>query len=477
MTTGGTTAAQPGGSELTARMTWGVAFGALGTVAFLLYDARNTTSAVAARLALLTGVLALVSLFRLNRRRPFSLGPVYGSLFLLFHLGLLVPIALGISPSVLNPLDMQWVLSDAFTSASLIVTMASSALMLGYLAAFNPANQRSRVDQPEAWMRYRSAGHIGLAVLSLGCLLWVYNVLVSGAALSGSYVEFLDATNSTSMPIAYVMMGLAMPTLSAGPSPTARLAGLVIFAVWSVPAFMLGLRGEVILPIAAYLVVAARRRHIPLRPWMGLAFVGGLGLGAAVRVIRQVGFGSGFDPSTFRPFDGITELGYSIRPLVVASDLHERYLEPYVGIDTYLAPFRRFIVGRLLGGDVIPVADDPAVFGAMISRRVGPIGGSPVAEAFHAGGVLAVVVVIALIGVLVARLDSLESTPLRNVLIGTVGFVLLLWVRNDFTPVPFEIAAVVAMVLAVRVAANLRHRPPRVSVATRRVPRPAGGLR
>ncbi|WP_207555904.1 O-antigen polysaccharide polymerase Wzy [Intrasporangium flavum] len=425
-------------------------------MAFLLRDGGQASSGTAARLALVAAVLAIVALFRLNRRRPFSLGPVYAGLFLLFHVGLLVPIALGASPSLLNPLDTQWVMSDGFTSASLLVTIATSALMLGYLIGFDPRHQESRIEETAAWLRFRSAGHIGLLLLSVGCLLWVYNVLASGAAVSGSYVQFLDSTAATSMPAAYVMMGLGMPTLSAGPSASARRAGLVIFAVWSVPAFMLGLRGEVILPLAAYLVVAARRRRIPLRPWMAFAFVGGLGLGAAVRVIRQVGFGNGFDPSSFRPFDGITELGYSIRPLVVSSDLHERYLEPYVGVDTYLAPFRRFIVGRLLGGDVIAVADDPAVFGAMISRRVGPIGGSPAAEAFHAGGVIAVVVVMAIIGLLIARLDSIETTPLRNALVGTLTFVLLLWVRNDFTPVPFEAGAAVGVVLLVRVAANLR---------------------
>lgn len=442
--------------DLSRRLAWGVVFGIVGVAAFLLRDGGQTTSGTAARLALVAAALAIVALFRINRRRPFSLGPVYGSLFLLFHVGLLVPIALGASPSLLNPLDIQWVLSEGFISASLLVTIATSALMLGYLIAFDPDHPGTQIEKTQAWGRFRSAGHIGLLALSVGCLLWVYNVMASGAAVSGSYVEFLDSTASTSMPTAYVLMGLGMPTLSAGPSASARRAGLVIFAVWSVPAFMLGLRGEVILPLAAYLVVAARRRRIPLRPWMAFAFVGGLGLGAAVRVIRQAGFGSGFDAASFRPFDGITELGYSIRPLVVSSDLHERFFEPYVGIDTYLAPFRRFIVGRLLGGEVIPVADDPAVFGAMVNKRVGPIGGSPAAEAFHSGGLFTLVVVLAVIGMLIARLDSLDTTPLRNALVGTLSFVLLLWVRADFTPVPYEAALAVGMVLLARTTANLR---------------------
>ncbi len=407
----------------------------------------------------------MASLFRLNRRRPFSLGPVYGALFVLFHVGLLVPTALGASPSVFNERDIQWILSDGFTSASLLVTVATSALLVGYLVGFNPRHQESRIEETQVWLRLRSVGQIGLLLLSAGCLLWIYNVLASGAVLSGSYAAFLESTASTSMPTAYLMMGLGMSTLSAGPSRTARRAGLVIFAVWSAPAFMLGLRGEVLIPLAAYLVVAARRRPISLRPWMAFAFVGGLGLGAAVRVIRQVGFGSGFDLASFRPFDGITELGYSIRPLVVSVDWHELYLEPYVGIDTYLAPFRRLLVGRILGGEITPTADDPAVFSSMVSRRVGPIGGSPAAEAFHAGGVVGIVIVLVAIGVLVARLDSLDTTPLRNALVGTLAFVLLLWVRNDFTPVPFEVGVAVGIVLMIRVAANLRRTPVRRSSA------------
>lgn len=446
--------------DLPRRLTWSVVFTALGTLAILIMDSGEATSETGARLAIVTTVLALVSLFRVNRRRPFSLGPVYGALFVLFHVGLLVPIALGAPPNLLNPLDIQWVLSDGFTSASLLVTIATSALLLGYLVGFNPANQESMIEDKDTWMSFRSAGHIGIVVLSAGCLLWVYNVITSGALVSGSYVEFLDSTSSTGMPVAYLMIGLGMPTLSAGPSAGARRAGLVVFALWSAPAFMLGLRGEVILPLAAYLVVAARRRRIRLRPWMGLTLVVGLGIGAAVRVIRQGGFGNGFDPSWFKPFDAITELGYSIRPLVVVSDLHERYGESYVGIETYFAPFRRFIFGRLLGGDTIPAVDDPAVFSAMISRRVGPIGGSPTAEAFHAGGVGAIVIVLALIGLLIARLDSLETTPLRNAFVGTIGFVLLLWVRNDFTPVPFETAVAIGMVVAIKVADSMSSSSP-----------------
>jgi len=236
-------------------------------------------------------------------------------------------------------------------------------------------------------------------------------------------------------------MGLGFPAVSASRNKRIRLWALIIFGLWALPAFTIGLRGEVIIPASAYAVVAARQRYIPLRPWMGLAGIVVLAAGSAVRVIRQFGFGSGtVEVQAFNPLDGISELGYSIRPLTVVINFHELLGEPFVGFATYLAPFRRIIVGRILGGEVPPAAEDMSVFSTMVIRRVGTIGGSPAAEAYRAGGVLGIVGIMILLGLLVAHLDSVASSQLTDSAVGMLTFILLLWVRNDFTPVPIEVA-------------------------------------
>ncbi len=248
------------------------------------------------------------------------------------------------------------------------------------------------------------------------------------------------------MPTAYLLMGFGIPVASASRHPSSRRAALVLFALWSLPAFTLGLRGEVIIPAAAYAVVAARRRVTPLRPWMAALAVGVVAAGSAVRVIRQHGLAGAGTLTSTDPLSGLTELGYSIRPLVVAVGYHARG-EDYVGYGTYLAPVRRLVMGRLLGYQVPSVTEDPTVFGSMIARRVGPIGGSVAAEAYRSGGVFGMLLILFLLGVVLARIDATASTLLKDAAAGMVAFSLFLWIRNDFTPVPVQMTVAVAVLL------------------------------
>ena len=304
-------------------------------------------------------------------------------------------------------------------------------------------------------------GAVGISLLAVGLVFWIYLALSSGAITLGiSYADFLSRTRNANMPITYLMIGLGLGVVSASRHRNVRSLALIIFALWALPAFAIGLRGEAILPASAFAIVAARRGSIRLRPWMGLAAVGVLSAGSAVRVIRQFGLGKGITGiQAFNPFDGIAELGYSIRPLTVVVNFHDRLGEPFVGIATYLAPFRRLIVGRLLGGSVLSVEQDPSVFGGMIAQRIGPIGGSPAAEAYRSGGLVAIVSVMILIGLLVAHLDSMASTPLADAGVAMSSFVLLLWIRNDFTPVPAQFAITALILLLLRLLARRRLRP------------------
>ncbi|WP_270888467.1 O-antigen polysaccharide polymerase Wzy [Pedococcus sp. 5OH_020] len=413
----------------------------------------------AALVACLVGTASVLVILRLNPARPLLLGSIYAALLTVFHVGLLLPISLGAPVSLFNPADLKWVESPGFVSAAVLAAIAITAFTLGYLLRYRFIDKPPEAPPPTAAKGNDGAGIVGATLLLAGVLLWLFIVLRSGVPIIGSsYAGFLEATSGTQLPTAYLLMGFGMGAVAASDRQGVRRVALVAFGLWAVPAFLLGLRGEVIIPAACYIVVAARRREIRLRAWMAFAGVAALAAGSAVRVLRQFGLGGGGTSLTaFNPFEGIAELGYSIRPLAVVSNYHDRLDEPFVGIATYLAPFRRFVVGRLLGGEVTPVADDPTVFGAMIARRVGPIGGSPAAEAYRSHGLLGLVIVLALIGILVATLDSVRVTQYSNATIGMLAFALLLWVRNDFTPVPAECASTIPVLLAIWVL-NQRHR-------------------
>jgi hypothetical protein len=413
--------------------------------------------------ACVLAVASLVSIVGTNRDRPISVGSVYAALFGLFHIGLLVPIALGYAPRMFNAIDRAWINSPGLASAAFLVAIAETAVSLGYLVRYRkqpvePASSRPSIMSGST-TDLDGPAVVGIGMLLAGLAIWIGNVVMADVSLTTSYADFLAATANMNMPTAYLLIGFGMGVVSSSEWSVARQCALIAFGVWAVPAFLLGLRGEVIIPASAFLVVAARRHRIRLRAWMVVAVLGALAAGSAVRVVRRAGVGKGrVAVSDLDPLSGLAELGYSIRPMVVVSDYHDRLGQPFVGFATYLAPFRRFIVGRLLGGHVLSVADDPSVFGGWILRHVGPIGGSPAAEAYRCGGIVAMVVVMAAVGVVLASLDSLRNSLIANALVGMIAFVLLLWVRNDFTPVPAECMLTIPVVTLIWLFDHLRHR-------------------
>jgi O-antigen polysaccharide polymerase Wzy len=434
---------------------WPIGFVATEILLIMFRGIAASSIRVAAWVACLTVVSSVVAVVKSNPQRPISLGSVYASLFGVFHIGLLIPIALGARPQLLNPVDGSWVTAPGFAGAAIVAAIAQCSFTLGYFIRRGTNVGPAKAAKFENVLDHREAidgpGTAGILLLTVGVSLWIYNALSTGVNVIGvSYGDYLSRTASTAMPLSQLLIGFGLGVVSASRHQKARRLALVIFTLWALPAFTLGLRGEVIIPASAYLVVAARRHFIRLRPWMGIVSIGVLAAGSAVRAVRQFGiFHSTAGVQVFNPLDGITELGYSIRPLVTVINFHELHGEPFVGIATYLAPFRRLIDGRLLGGKVTAVADDPVVFGSMINRRIGPIGGSPAAEAYWVGGVLGTVCVMILIGLLVAHLDSINSTRLRDSAVGMQAFILLLWVRSDFTPVPAEFASMCAILFVI----------------------------
>jgi hypothetical protein len=140
-----------------------------------------------------------------------------------------------------------------------------------------------------------------------------------------------------------------------------------------------------------------------------------------------------------------------MRPVALVHLWHGSAGEAFVGWGTYWAPLERLVVGRVLGLPTVATTVDHRVFSTTVLQRVGAIGGSPVAESYRAAGVAGIVVVMVLMGILVGWLDLRPMGSLADAGAGLVGYVLLVWVRNDFTPVPLELLACVAVIGAGRI--------------------------
>jgi hypothetical protein len=255
----------------------------------------------------------------------------------------------------------------------------------------------------------------------------------------------------------YIIVGIGMTMLALGPPSRHRKFAFCVFGVFSLVIFPLGLRGEVLFPLATALVVVARRR-LPLTT--GQVAVAALLLLVAITIVkdlRQIGVANAA-PSALsgNPLGALAEMGSSLRPVVEVIRWHDEG-EPYMWGATYWAPFDRAITAILPLWDRPPADQDPRIMNIVVSDRVGFIGFSVVAEAYRNFGPAGVACVMLLLGLLFGWMERWQFAPFRTALLGLLLVQLLFHIRNDFIGIPSQTALGVVLVAGGIFA--LRYRP------------------
>lgn len=378
--------------------------------------------------------LCLTVLVRGHPQELYRPAAAYLVLFGLFHGGLLLSVAVrGDSVSE----DARW-LEDAHTPQAVslaVLGMAGYTLAAGLAGRGAPATVASRDGAV--------AGPLGVAVQVAGVGVFVAALVRAGGTdlLAGGYNTFVEVNGSDpTLAFGILCSGMgAVLAVSAG--GRARIAGWVGFGLYAVIALPLGTRGEVLFPLVAMAVIEARRHRIRTL-WTFLGVVTVLLLAGVVRQTRIGGLAA-LSPSSWltAPLDAVAEMGFSLRPVVVVLG----WDEPQRAGATFVAVPVRFLES-FLGWHGGPPAYDDRLFNVEIANRVGHIGGSPVAEAYHNFGTLGVVLFMAALGALLARLEWRTDAVL-----GVVLLPLLIQVRNSFAPVPVQIGFGLLLVLLSRV--------------------------
>lgn len=298
-------------------------------------------------------------------------------------------------------------------------------------------------------------GAVAVIVLCASFLVWLLNSVVQQGPLFflGSYSTYQDTENAL---VPYAYLGLALGGAAAPLCRTvllARLSYLVLgaFAVLGLP---VGLRGEVLIPLVSFGVVLSLIKPIKLRWYWPVLMVIALGVVSTIQQIRLVGLGKWTVSQLGNPSYGLAEMGASLRPTTSAILWREVYGESGFGIQTYWAPFDRFI-HSLLQLSQPPALQDLRLFNTLIRLRESSIGGSVVGEAYYAGGMAFLVGVALLMG---AGVFAMALSPPRPYLMGASGMLLamvLLSLRNSVTPWGLQLFAVLAMLALARVLQSL----------------------
>lgn len=379
----------------------------------------------------LTLVACVVSIL-VSPRRWTSTPTMYMVLFAGFHVGLLLLLELGWATKGVWQSDL-WLTAEAQHAASQIMLIGSAGLVVGMctVALLKRPGKPLYCPTPE-----RRLTIVGAVTLAAGLAGWLAIFVQVGGwrLMRGGYIEWLDSAEQVlpPLPIVLLLIMFGVVLLAAGGPSRIRLAGYVAFAIWAVLAVLIGNRSEVLVPACAVLIITARQRRIVFRWYYAAIIVALLTVGSWVRVMRVSG-ASTIDRG-LSPLSSLAEMGASLRTIVETWKWHGQAGEPFVGWRTYWRTFGIFLPGH------IPAEKDPNVFNVTMMKRVGPIGGSPVAEAYHSAGTIGAFIVLMVIGIVLMGMELWRATAFTNAIVGGVLAVLLLWVRNDFTPVIFQLA-------------------------------------
>jgi oligosaccharide repeat unit polymerase len=391
------------------------------------------------------GLFAIVA--RMTPQGIVSASTVYLLTFYVFHFGAVIPLALGFIPSPELQLSLSRWFDRSYThTATLLSLLGVFAFVIGVHVAFLLRKKDNPESEPNREYISRFLAITGFASLLSGIIVWFIVILTSRVGIFGSYLDYLDSTVilfGSYINYTYFVISLGFPLLVATPSSQLKTNGIVLFVGWAMIAIPMGLRGEVLFPVAIAVVVAARQRSLSISiKRASLIAITLLLLISVVRQIRVVGLSqyNTFAELRLNPGDALIEMGASLRPVTEVL-AWEAAGEDYIMGSSYWAPVERLARRIIPGIPRIPAEQDERLMNVLVQKRVGTIGFSPIAEAYRNFGYIGAGFFMFLMGLVMGRLDRWPTNPVQDAYLVVIMLPFLIQIRNDFTPIPFQLLA------------------------------------
>lgn len=409
-------------------------------------EAPRATLGMQAAMLVVATLLLLVTSWQPDRKAG-GAAFLYFAVLGLFHFGLLLAVAIDGQAALIGQGDNGWVEPSRTGPAVALTALGIASAGVGVTVA--RGRRRTPLEASPAIgdaQREPAIGPVGVGTALLGLAATGAAVTTGGVDLLGAgYIEFLDSVQGSgifSYGVLLLGLGLALMAAHGGRFRVAAWLGLAGLALVALP---IGLRGPVIFPALALVMVEARRRPLRLLAF-GVASIVALTMISLLRQTRLDGLAGILDGGWTRvqPIDGAAEMGYSLYPVVVVDEWMRSGSEPWFG-QTLVAPQLRF-VESVLGVPMPPDALDFRLLNLEVAARVGPIGGSPIAEGHRNLPILGVVLLMLLLGAILARLDALPETRLGTAIAAVVFLPLVSTVRNSFAPTLTQIVLGLALV-------------------------------
>jgi hypothetical protein len=396
-------------------------------------------------------------LVRSSPRGVLSLPPLYLAFLGLFHLGLVVPMALGARPTEIP----EWTRSPQLGTALSLVAVACVAFTLGAAGRPHPLEEDSPppISQRQLFQVGVLAAIVGAAFLWIGA--WQLGVMSSGY---GEYFEraVVEDVRLFGFGLLFFPIGVLVASAGATPRKMLALGGLVLVVLG--PLFLTGFRGPTLVLATALLAVWERKQRLVARGVAIAVVAAAIVLVPAIRATRDRDGPSSASHGPVDPLAGLYEAGGSLYPLVVTAEaMRYRGEPPWMGRSWEMAVERVLpnLGARPATGDRSRTPSGWATLHAdpwAYENGYG-IGYSGVAEPYLNFGVTGVVGFFLLLGLALRRSDGwLASRPFRAA-VAAAAFKSVLWtVRNDAMELPRSIAFAGAIALGAWAIQRLRAR-------------------
>lgn len=400
-----------------------------------------STQAVCA-VATLVGLSATTFTGLTANNRFWSVQSIYLIITFMFNLGLVAMVALG--RNVVSPLEVlftDWIYTPTGSKAAL---MAAMAILAGAIGSILTVRDRKPDPPEESSITREKVGLFAACLLCGSILLWGFYCVMRAGTPHIFFVskgEFNDKTSGPVIDFFYWGILTGMGLLFSTRHPYVKFA-LFIFVLWFLDAFLLGIRGPALYPCAAAVIMAARRGMVRVG-MTSVLIVMILGLGA-ISVVRDLrSFGAGHIAQSVgraNPADSLVELGGTLQATVMASQFVDKQGQMQHGA-TYFAPIDRVFLYYLIPGQKrVAAENDFRLANVLITKRIGPIGFSTIAEAYLNFGFWGTQGVLFLIGLWLGRLDSWDNSIPSLAFVLAFLHPLLDHIRQAFTPFPTYLA-------------------------------------
>lgn len=415
-------------------------------------------------------ILSLALTYRVVANGVWSPALIYLGVLAVFHFGLTSVLGIGLlsDPMIERDQISYWLFRDSTRLASYLASIGVVSCGLGVHLGLlwnrlaTPGIAEDRTGAQDEVLR-DSLSLVGCSLVALSVAAWFTAAIASGGPgiLIQSYAKYLEATENYSSVFGYIWfcMGNGLCFQFASGVSRRNTFALVPFAVFALFAFPIGLRGEILFSALPAVVIYACRRKPPsarVTIVVGLLLLVAISL---VKNLRQFGLGNAsLGEVEANPLDALVEMGASLRPVSEVADWIATG-DAFLGGASYWAPIDRMLF-YVIPGWTRPLAEaDPRLLNVVIQRRVGPIGFSPIAEAYYNFGDYGVAFVMLLTGLLLGKLDGYRTSSMKMAVVGMVLIELLINVRNNFITVPTHVS--VGLMTLAGVFATARFRRPK----------------